>query len=627
MQVRKLETISAGRLRHTYVFDAGIEWYQLVPAATTDETDPEGEGSWPTYGISIRVEETADSMDSRFKCTVELDRLLQSINSAARDWIQNARAVPADTRHGTAAWATPEELKKADYLVTEPDSDRFLIGRYGASEKSQLISLPAKQTERHALICGPTGSGKTRSIFIPNLIERVGASAVVTESTSAGITPDLLTETSRYRMIAGHRICYFNPLDLRSDSINPLDLVRTIGQAQDLADIIIRNTTTNNHVGDQVWETSERQLLTALVMLSIHDRSTATLANIRRMLTKGQKALKQIIEQGPAGKARDECMGMFNLSTEGFLNGVMVGLLVRLSPFLTPSIDALTSSTSIDLQKLPNELFTFYLAVPAESRQAKPVAALMLNFILDLVLRTISDRGTFPRPFMMLLDELTNFGYIPDLPAQLTILRHAHIPITLGFQDVEQLRKVYGPQDAKIILSQPATRVFFKPNDDETALKISNQLGTATRRDFARSIVYPRKLMTPDEVQSLPEERAICFLPGTRPVKFWRLLPGEYQDRCIKPPPLRDPIRVDDAIVPEAEPTIDLQPGAQEQVKGDYPGLFQQPQTVQQQDDLMARANQKRREKGSKYTRQRAKEILDRMSKTGFVEDVSDELY
>lgn len=481
-------------------------------------------------------------------------------------------------------------------------------------ERLQYLSVPVRETERHAIVCGPTGSGKSTSIFIPNLIERTETCAIVTESAPKGILPHLFRTTAAHRQKHGHQIYYFNPADARSHRINPLDLVERVADAQDLADILIRNTTLNTHMGDQVWENAERQLLTALIMIAVHDRSTATMANIRKMLVGGQKKLRDRIQKGPEGKARDEALALMSLSTEGFLNSIMVGLLVRLSPFLTPSVAALTSSTTVDLKNLPEQLFTFYLAVPAGNRQIKPVAAMILNFLIDLVLNTLEKREQFPRPLMMLLDELTNFGYIPDLPTHLTIMRHARIPLVLGFQDTEQLMKVYGQQDGKIIFRQPATRIFFRPNDEETARGISSQLGQGTKKDHLRGTLYARKLMTPEEVIGLNQNRAICMLPSTRPIKAWRLMPQMYESATTGTPPLSEPAEIDDRIVELLAYKTEEFESAVQSVMEETPRVLDEPKTPLEQDNLLNKQNKNRRFRNGEYQRNRTKTMLDRIS-------------
>jgi type IV secretory pathway TraG/TraD family ATPase VirD4 len=599
----RVESGTVMRSKKYIKYELTLEWCPLsLPDEEADELDP---GQWPEVQITARVADRQNNWTTA-KCIQELRKILEGIPQQAEAFKEKLVLLARDKRHGNMRWASFDDLQKAGYLSTEVQKDRFLLGRYKHQDRFYYVSVPPRQTERHGLICGPTGCGKTQTIFIPNLMERTDASAIVTEATPAGLLPDLLKLTAAYRAKCGHKIYYFNPSDPRSHRINPIDCVKTVSDAQDLADIIIRNTTTNKHVGDQVWEVSERQLLIALIMKVATEKGS--LVDVRRALLMGRKELTQAMEAAPEGKAKQEALGMFKSTSEGFLNGVVVGLLVRLGPWLNPSVIALTSETSIDLKTLEDSLFTFYLCVPSGARQVKPVASVILNFLIDRVLDQLSTRGELKNPLMMLLDELTNFGMIPDLRDQMTIMRHAHVPFVLGMQDAEQLRAMYGHSDAKIMLAQPATRVFFKPNEIDTAREISAQLGQGTRIDLSKMSLYPRKLMAPEEVLTLDSERAISFLPEGSPVKLWKIMPGSYH-HLAEDPPLPDPVTVDESLVDE--PPLD--PALAEAVQAEFPGLFDEPKTELEEAKLIQQQSSEYNKNMGKFKRERARKIADKI--------------
>src|SRR5690606_3108689 len=105
-----------------------------------------------------------------------------------------------------------------------------------------FLVLPERLAPRHTLVCGPTGCGKTSSVFIPNLIERSAYSAIVTEATAGSEAPDLYTKTSGYRLEQGHKVFYFNPDDLASTRINPISHIDTVRKALRVAELIMQNT-------------------------------------------------------------------------------------------------------------------------------------------------------------------------------------------------------------------------------------------------------------------------------------------------------------------------------------------------------------------------------------------------
>lgn len=77
-------------------------------------------------------------------------------------------------------------------------------------------------------------------------------------------------------MCGDNRIYYFNPDDLHSDRINPLDVVNSYAKAQELAQLVIENTTSKNNYGDDVWPKSEANLLTNYTDCTCSGRKAAS---------------------------------------------------------------------------------------------------------------------------------------------------------------------------------------------------------------------------------------------------------------------------------------------------------------------------------------------------------------
>lgn len=503
----------------------------------------------PIYGgVLVNVDVREDLKNwTEPQCNQYAEEIMSVIREKAALLPHIEQITKAPDTFGSAKWATFDDIAKAGYSAEEDDSRRLLIG---PTEGTGNITVTPADTNRHALVCGPTGCGKSSSVFIPNLIERLNSSAIVTEATAGNEAPDLYGKTAGYRERAGQqRIYYFNPDDLTSDQINPIDGINSIDAAQMVARLIVENTNTKKGGGsDPIWETSERHLLCALALHASGENGD--LGMIRRLLREGPEGLDQILQRTKIKEARDEYHAFLRNSTEGFRFGVFSGLMQRLNLWVNPRIVKLTEKTTIDINDLPNQLFTFYLAVPADRTELKPLAALAFNFILNLALRQ-----QFQHPLALFLDEFTNFGFIPAIAEKLTIIRHRKIPAMLGIQDFVQLRKAYGPDDATLLFGQPGTKIFFKPNDIETAKKISEALGQKTVVDRKMTTgghmnerEFGRPLLNASELMALDPNKAIAFTPATPPILVNRLSWQEYTMATKFKPPQRQPLQVDESL-------------------------------------------------------------------------------
>ena len=125
-------------------------------------------------------------------------------------------------------------------------------------------------------------------------------------------------------------------------------------------------------------------------------------------------------------------------------------------------------------------------------------------------------------------------------------------------QSLNQIEKAYGPNNA--ILDNCHVRVTFATNDERTAKRISDALGTATelraQRNYAGHRLSPwlghlmvsrqetaRQLLTPGEVMQLPPDDEIVMVSGHAPARAKKLRyydDANFKDRVLPPPTLHD---------------------------------------------------------------------------------------
>lgn len=503
----------------------------------------DGEGTL----LKLELREERNRWDTTAECNRERDAIIDSVlDSAAQLMIANQNQ-PKPNRYGSARWATHEDIVKVGYWDNVDDSRRLVVS---PGEDDNYVTISPEDSIMHALACGPTGSGKTTSVFIPNLVERLDTSAIVTEVTAGNESPHLYAKTSGYRAGAGRQqIYYFNPDDLSSDCINPIDSVKGYSDAQNLAKLIVENTTSKNNYGDDVWPRSEMNLLAIFIA---HAAALGKdLGFVRSMLRNGPDDLLSKMQQSPVEEVRGEYYGFHKTSREGFRYGVFASLMQRLGLWVNPRVVALTSRTTVDLDALTKEKFTFYLAVPVRKTHLKPVAALIFNYILQQA----EDRD-FQYPLYLSLDEFTNFGMIPGIVDRLGAIRHKEIGVVIGVQDAMQLEIVYGREAASVMFSQLGTRMFFRPRSIDVAEKISRMAGQQTiyeRKVTSSGHIQEkesgRPLIDPSEVMAMPEEKMLVFTPKTPPMLMERFTWRDYEMAMNISPIMKPEVEVDDRLV------------------------------------------------------------------------------
>jgi type IV secretion system protein VirD4 len=130
---------------------------------------------------------------------------------------------------------------------------------------------------------------------------------------------------------------------------------------------------------------------------------------------------------------------------------------------------------------------------------------------------------------LMMLDEFPALGRLDFFETSLAFLAGYGVRAFLIAQSLNQIEKAYGEHNA--ILDNCHVRIAFATNDERTAKRISDALGTATEqramRNYAGHRLAPwlahvmvsrqetaRALLTPGEVMQLPPTDELVFVAG-----------------------------------------------------------------------------------------------------------------
>ena len=158
------------------------------------------------------------------------------------------------------------------------------------------------------------------------------------------------------------------------------------------------------------------------------------------------------------------------------------------------------------------------------------------------------------RRLLMMLDEFPALGRLDFFESALAFMAGYGLRAVLIAQSLNQIEKAYGPNNA--ILDNCHIRVAFSTNDERTARRISDALGTATelraQKNYAGHRLSPwlghlmvsrqetaRPLLTPGEVMQLPVHEEIVMVSGHPPVRAVKLRYFEDENftaRVLPPP-------------------------------------------------------------------------------------------
>jgi type IV secretion system protein VirD4 len=201
---------------------------------------------------------------------------------------------------------------------------------------------------------------------------------------------------------------------------------------------------------------------------------------------------------------------------------------------------------------------TLYLVVPpSDISRTKPLIRLILNQIGRRLTEELESKRRRHR-LLLMLDEFPALGRLDFFESALAFMAGYGLKSFLIAQSLNQIEKAYGQNNS--ILDNCHVRVSFATNDERTAKRVSDALGTATEmramKNYAGSRLSPwlghlmvsrqetaRPLLTPGEVMQLPADDELILMSGCAPIRAKKARyfeDPEMKARIIPPPALID---------------------------------------------------------------------------------------
>ncbi|MGO9087395.1 MAG: type IV secretion system DNA-binding domain-containing protein [Terriglobales bacterium] len=321
----------------------------------------------------------------------------------------------------------------------------FLLQREG-----KMVRVPRDRESSHFLMIGDTGAGKSSLIRqILMQVEERGDTAIVYD-------PALEYTPQFYEPGRGDVI--LNPLDERMPYWSPCDEVRHDAEAEGLAAALFKDDPRTNPFFVMV----PRQIFAHLLIEQPKRTPQELLAILRdeRELSKRLKDTEHAAAIYPdAGPQRG---GMI-----ATLNSVSNAL-----KLLPRQEEAKASWTAAEWSR-QRQGWLFVTSPPEFRERLRPLISMWLDM---LVLRLMNQGRPGVRPVWFILDELQSLHALPQLHTAITEGRKVKNPVVLGFQGRSQLEELYG-RKAEAMLSQPATKIFLRTDEANSAKWISQTIG------------------------------------------------------------------------------------------------------------------------------------------------------
>ncbi len=474
-----------------------------------------------------------------------------AIAAAVTMSVIRAREARNVATYGSARWAEANEIRSAGLL----GPDGVVLGRY---DRDYL----RHDGPEHVLCFAPTRSGKGVGLVVPTLLTWPGSCIV------HDIKGENWTLTAGFRARHG-RVLLFDPTNAQSSAYNPLLEVRQgeweVRDVQNIADILVDpegSLDKRNH-----WEKTSHSLLVGAILHVLYAEKDKTLAGVANFLSDPRRpveaTLRAMMDTPHLGVAgvhpviASSARELLNKS-DNERSGVLSTAMSFLGLYRDPVVARVTARCDWRIADLVGgrKPVSLYLVVPpSDINRTKPLIRLILNQIGRRLTEELTASSKRHR-LLLMLDEFPALGRLDFFESALAFMAGYGLKGFLIAQSLNQIERAYGPNNA--ILDNCHVRVSFATNDERTAKRVSDALGTATElRDstnYAGHRLSPwlghlmvsrqetaRPLMTPGEIMQLPPSEEIVMVAGTPPIRATKARYFEdarLQERIITPPEL-----------------------------------------------------------------------------------------
>lgn len=463
---------------------------------------------------------------------------------------KNKKNYRTGEEYGSARWGTSKDIKP----FMHPDFFQNMILAKDIGLTMGKPTKPKYARNKNCLVVGGSGSGKTRFVIKPNLMQ-MNCSYVVTDPKGAVLEEvgKMLNRGTKKEGEGKHfepyRIKVFNVIDFsKSMHYNPFRYIRSEKDILKFVTTLINNTRGDGEkAGEDFWVKAERLLYLAYIGYIWYEapeeeqnfRTLLYMINASRTSESDESyknAIDLIFEDLEAVNPDHFAVRQykkFKLAAGKTAKSILISCAARLAPFDIEAMLELTDYDELELELLGDRKTALFVIISDTDATFNFIVSIMYTQMFDLLCDRAYEKygGSLPVHVRCLLDEFANIGQIPQFEKLIATLRSRGISVTIVLQAKAQLKAIY-KDNADTIIGNCDSEIFLGGKEGTTLKEVSEMLGketidisnTSDTRGTSRSYGINnqkngKELMSKDELAVMDGEDCIVQVRGVRPFK------------------------------------------------------------------------------------------------------------
>ena len=453
---------------------------------------------------------------------------------------KNAKKYRKGMEYGSARWGNAEDIKP---YIDPMFENNVLLTQTERLMMSSRPKHPKYARNKNVLVIGGSGSGKTRFLLKPNLMqiaqqlcchrpERNGFNRVW-KALAAG-------RGTKYKVLNNHQFTR------KSMRYNPFAYLRRRKGYFETGKYHYRqHQRRRGKSGEDFWVKSERLFYCALIGYIWYEapENEKNFTTLLEMINASEAReddpefqspvdlmFERLEEKDPEHFAVRQYK-KFLLSAGKTRSSILISCGARLAPFDIRELRELMETDEMELDTLGDRKTALFVIISDTDDTFNFVVSILYTQLFNLLCDKADDvyGGRLPVHVRCLLDEFANIGQIPKFEKLIATIRSREISASIILQSQSQLKAIY-KDNADTIVGNCDTTLFLGGKEKTTLKEMSEILGKETidsfntsetrGRELSHGLNYQKlgkQLMSEDEIAVMDGGKCILQLRGVRP--------------------------------------------------------------------------------------------------------------
>lgn len=416
------------------------------------------------------------------------------------------------------------EQREARNSIFFPKNNRYFEKDPSALYISRNVQIKTKKSHEHVLLLGPTGSGKSASFFLPNLIHLDNTSIVTTDPKG-----ELYRKSKAELEKKGYAVIHLNFNNPnRSSHYNLLANAKSYDDIRKISESIL----SNGGQGDE-WGKLSKTLLEAYLYHE-YDCGSKNISNVVDLMATASSDVEEM-ERFFQDSSQTAYMSFLQFKKtakgDGFVSSVFATIQSKMKVYEFESVRKIGAQNDFSPSLFRQRKTALFVSYPED--ESSVYSAFLAAFYYQLFNQIKTDKSvdeaygeTTGLPVYFLLDEFANIGTIPEVDVLLSTVRSKKMSLVLGVQSIGQLKKNY-KDTFNIIVENCKTKIALGGMTGETAEFFSKLVGeeeytnmsvSQSEKNLSTSTSTNKKtILSYDQVRRLKTYKMICVSDNLKP--------------------------------------------------------------------------------------------------------------